>query len=96
MEKLNLNENDFKKWKNQQLSGKLFLKKIIDDKYEKDNVQLTKWKSAKNEMKKLNLNENDFKKWTNQQLRAKLVLKKIIDDKPLPITKDNLKKLWDE
>ena len=32
MEKLNLNENDFKKWTNQQLRSKLFLKKRIDDK----------------------------------------------------------------
>ena len=47
-------------------------------------------------MENLNLNENDFKKWTNQQLRSKLFLKKIIDDKPIPITKDNLIKSWDE
>ena len=47
-------------------------------------------------MEILNLNENGFKKWTNQQLRAKLFLKKRIDDKPIPITKDNLIKLWDE
>ena len=32
MENLNLNENDFKKWTNQQLRAKLFLKKRIDDK----------------------------------------------------------------
>ena len=32
MEQLNLNENDFKKWTNHQLSSKLFLKKRIDDK----------------------------------------------------------------
>ena len=32
MEKLNLNENDFMKWTNQQLRNKLFLKKRIDDK----------------------------------------------------------------
>ena len=32
MEKLNLNENDFKKWTNQQLRSKLCLKKRIDDK----------------------------------------------------------------
>ena len=41
MEKLNLNENDFKKWSNHQLRSKLFLKKRIDDKslpYTKDNL----------------------------------------------------------
>ena len=32
MEKLNLNENNFMKWTNQQLRKKLFLKKRIDDK----------------------------------------------------------------
>ena len=32
MEELNLNENDFMKWTNQQLRKKLFLKKRIDDK----------------------------------------------------------------
>ena len=32
MEQLNLNENDFKKWTNHQLSSKLLLKKRIDDK----------------------------------------------------------------
>ena len=41
MEKLNLNENDFMKWTNQQLRNNFFLKKRIDDKslpYTKDNL----------------------------------------------------------
>ena len=62
----------------------------------KNNKQLAKWRSVKDEMEQLNLNENDFKKWTNHQLSSKLLLKKRIDDKALPKTKDNLIKLWDE
>ena len=62
----------------------------------KINAELTKWKIINNEMEQLNLNENDFKKWTNHQLRSKLFLEKRINDKPLPKTKDDLIKLWDE
>ena len=37
----------------------------------KNNKQLAKWRSVKDEMEQLNLNENYFKKWTNHQLSSK-------------------------
>ena len=50
------------------MKGYQKLKNInFESRVKKNNKQLAKWRSVKDEMEQLNLNENNFKKWTNHQ-----------------------------